>query len=289
MRNDALVTGLFLVHGTHLVDPAEVRDPGQQHCQENDDHGERALRALGARLGERGHAVADGLHAGHRGAAARKSAQKQPDADSLQGMRQRWGSLKRHRMPGVSAGLEHPVPEHREETRREEIGRQAEKDAGFPRSPQIHEGEHRQRSQAKHEGVRMQLRDRGHQRADSGRDPHGDIEDVIEHESGGGQQPNSGSEVLSRDRVRAAAVRIGRDGLPIGEIEDAQQQEDHQADRADIGQPDGSERKEDRQGGFRPVRRGTQGIQPERRHTRKHADPVLRFFGVGEVATQDSV
>ena len=48
-------------------------------------------------------------------------------------------------------------------------------------------------------------------------------------------------EVVARDQVRAAGLRIGPDRLPIGEEQDAEHEEEHDGDRHDPGEDGNAE------------------------------------------------
>jgi hypothetical protein len=76
----------------------------------------------------------------------------------------------------------------------------------------------------------MQHRDRGGKRADTGRDANSDVEHVVHHQSRCREQPGVLAEVLVCDRVAASVTRIGGDGLPIGQEQGCQQQQNDPGD-----------------------------------------------------------
>ena len=61
------------------------------------------------------------------------------------------------------------------------------------------------------------------QSADARRDADGHDQDVVEHQRRGGEQAGAGAQVLLGHGVRPAAVRIGRDRLPVREVDHHEQ------------------------------------------------------------------
>ncbi len=110
--------------------------------------------------------------------------------------------------------------------RDEQVRRQQEREPRLARAPQVDEREERQDRQAQSERVRQERRDRRDERADARGDADRDVEDVVERERGAGEQRPALPEVLLRDRVRAAAVRVRGDGLPVREVDDEQDGDD---------------------------------------------------------------
>ncbi len=82
-RDDALVAGLSRIGRGDAVRAREVRDAREQDRQNDDDRGERALRVRDRRRPEERDAVADGLHAGHRGTAVRERPHQNPQRRRL--------------------------------------------------------------------------------------------------------------------------------------------------------------------------------------------------------------
>ncbi len=120
-------------------------------------------------------------------------------------------------------------------------------------------------AEAELERVRLEARDSGDERADAGGDADRGGEHVIDHQRGCGKQARAGAQVFAGDRVGSAAVRIGLDGLPVGEIHDAQQDDDADADREDVSDAGGSERDQQRERSFGSVGGGTERVEPENR------------------------
>lgn len=80
----------------------------------------------------------------------------------------------------------------------------------------------------------------------------------------------------------AAAARIGVDRLAAGEIEDRQQHQDCERDRADIDQASGAERDQDRQGRFGSIGGRGQAVETHRRDALEYTDLPLAVLAVGQ-------
>jgi len=103
----------------------------------------------------------------------------------------------------------------------------------------------------------------GNQRAHSRRNSHGDNQDVIEHQRRRREQAGEDAQVLGGHRVRAAASGIRRNRLPVGKVDDDQQHDNREADRNDVAHASRAERNQQRESGFRSVRRRAEGVQTE--------------------------
>ena len=160
----------------------------------------------------------------------------------------------------------------------EQVRRNHERDARLAHAAKVDERDHRQDRQAERQRVRLEHGERRDQGADTGRDADGHDQHVVEHERGGGEQAGGRAQVLLGHRVRAAAVRIRRDRLPVGEIDDQQDDDDQRADRPDVPQAGRSQRNQQRQRGLRAVGGRTKRIEPEHRNAREHPDPLLTLF-----------
>ena len=78
----------------------------------------------------------------------------------------------------------------------------------------------------KRERVRQERRSGRDERADPRGDPDGHIEHVVEGERSTRHERPRLPEVVLRYRVRAAAVRVGGDRLPVREVDDEQDAHD---------------------------------------------------------------
>ena len=111
-----------------------------------------------------------------------------------------------------------------------------------------------------------------------------DVEDIVDHDAGGGQKAGVHAEVFLGDRVGAAADRIGFDGLPVGDEQDRQQGEDDQHDRLERREPGRAGGGQDAERRFRSVCRRAQPIEPQRRDPFADADLVGAALPIGKRA-----
>src|ERR1700676_3761026 len=124
----------------------------------------------------------------------------------------------------------------------EEIRWDHEESARFADSTQIHERNEQQDDEAKRQRVGLERGDSGDQRADARGNSHRGRQNVIDHERSGCKQPRERSQVLTGYSVGTTPVWVGFDRLPIGEVNDYQQ--DNYADRNwnDVGNSRRTER-----------------------------------------------
>ena len=145
----------------------------------------------------------------------------------------------------------------------EEVSGDEEGGAGVLDAAHVDEGEDEQDGEAEGERVRLKRGERGDQRSDAGGDADRGVEDVVDHERGGGEQAGDLAEVLGGDRVAAAAVGIGVDGLEVGEEDDGEQDDDGEADGDDVCDAGDAEGNEQGEGGFRAVGGGAESVEAE--------------------------
>ena len=226
----------------------------------------RAVRVPHLRLAERGYAVADRLDTGHRRAAAREGAQQQPDRERLCRGRDRGRRYDGLGMPARLHRLPRAPRQHEAETRDEKIGRYRPDESRFARAPQVQHGDRKQDYEADPKRVGMQGRNRGGECADARRDADRDVQHVIQHQRRRREQTRARAEILFGDGVGAAARGIGGDGLPVPEIEDGEQEQDHPGDRTDRSEAGGARAREYGERRFRPVGRGAETVQAHGRN-----------------------
>src|SRR5262249_5916650 len=169
-----------------------------------------------------------------------------------------------------------------------EIRGNDEDSAGLADSTQVHQREQHENAEAQREGVRLEIRDRRHQRTGPGGDPDRGGENGVEHEGGGSEQAGKGAEILRGNRIGAAAARIGSNGLAIGKINNREQRDDAGADRYDVGDTCESQRNQERESGFGTVGSGAEGVEPEDWNSGRHSYLFATFVGRGDgFAEQD--
>src|SRR4029077_5695597 len=116
----------------------------------------------------------------------------------------------------------------------EEIGGQHESHAGIAQAPQIENGDDQQYEDANADGVRLQGRNSGDQRANARGNAHGGGENVVRQQGRGSQKRGEGAEVEARDGIGPTPARISRNGLPVGKVHDDQERDDGHADGNDV-------------------------------------------------------
>ena len=87
----------------------------------------------------------------------------------------------------------------------------------------VAEHQQRQKEEAYLDAIRIQARKRGNDREHAGRDADRDGQRVVDQERRRGDKACVRSDVLFRDGVGAAAFRVGKNGLAVGEGDDGQQ------------------------------------------------------------------
>ena len=135
----------------------------------------------------------------------------------------------------------------------------------------------------------LQRRDGRDECADAGRNADGDIEDVVHHERGAGEESDPRTEVLAGDGIGAAAGRVGFDRLPIREIDHREEDDNGCGDWEGIAGCGGSEREKDRERGFGAVCSRTKRVKAENRDAGCGADFLIDVLVGGEWATEEDV
>ena len=139
-----------------------------------------------------------------------------------------------HRMASGGQRLYHADADQPQQARDENIRGQQKHASALGNPTQINDGDEQQNSQTEPQRLRLQRRHGGNQRADASRNSHCGGEHIIDHQRSGRQQSGVGAEVLAGNGVRASALRIRGDRLPVREVHDAEQHHDAQSDRPDI-------------------------------------------------------
>jgi len=211
----------FVVRRHETLEVGKHRRADEQ-CDEQAGHPAqgRARVAPLDRL-ERRDAVGDRLDAGHRGRAGTEGAQDEQERQPLGG-----GDARLLRDEVVAGGVAEPDRDEHEHPDDERVGRDREQLARLTDAAQVAVQEEGDDGDADHDRV---VADRGDGGADGSharghRD--GDGEDVVAHQAAGGREPGDVSEVVAGDDVRPAAVRIGADGLPVGDRDGDDQDDD---------------------------------------------------------------
>ncbi len=227
-------------------------------------------------------AIAYRLDAGHRGAAAGKGAQQKPGTHGSGSSGQLRGRHQWNRMAARSKSFEQSKADEPQQAGNECVCRKEKDTARLLHAAQIDDGDEDQDDQAQAKRLALQRRHRGNQCAHSCGDAYGRGEHVIDHERRGGQEPGLVAKVFAGNGVGSAALRIGSDGLPVGEIDDAEQDHNADGDRPYVRGPCHAQRDQKRQGSFGSVCSRTQSIQAEDRNAFQRSDPLGFLFLGGQ-------
>ena len=145
--------------------------------------------------------------------------------------------------PAARAAAHEADGDHGADRDDEAVGREREDEARLAHAAQVDEHEHDEHAEAQLDGVRREL---GHGRGDRQHargDRDGGRQHVVDQQRRGRHEPGHLAEVLLGHDVRAAAVRVGEDRLPVRQHHDQQQRRDDRRDRHD--QPARRDRRRD--------------------------------------------
>jgi hypothetical protein len=130
----------------------------------------------------------------------------------------------------------------------------------------------------------MELRGGRGQRTDTRRYADCDIEHVVDHQCGCGEQPGIGAEILSGHGVGAGVARVSLYRLPIGDEEHQQQYQNGEHDRAERAQPGRPRRHQQEQRGLGAVGRGAEPVEPHGCEAFDRGDLAALRFAIGQPA-----
>jgi hypothetical protein len=258
-------------------DGAEER--GSQH--------EGDLRVAGLRRLEGRHPVGDGLDAGERHRARGECPQDKQE-------RERFG------VPGVEpfgrrhVGREgprrragHPHAEHAEHQHDVQRRRHGERRPRFAHSAQVQQRREREHHEADGHALRVELGKGRGQRGHAGSRRDGGSEDVVANERRCGDERGPRPQVLPRDDVAAAAVRIGAYDLEVAQRDDCQQHQDDAADRRRQRQRANASACEHAHDLFGGVRGGGEVIRREDRQPLEDANALLVLLLAGNASPNE--
>ena len=285
----ALVARTAGIGGGDAVGAAQERNPQQQNRQQRNDDSQRGFGILARGVAEGHHAVAHRLHAGHGRASRREDFQDQPPVESRGDGRNRrhgrhwqWMPRRMHHLPSAGGN-------HDQQRCCKEISGNHEHHAGVVHAAHVHKGQDGEHDEAQHERVRLQGRDGGDQCAHAGRDAHCSGEDVVDHERCRGQKAGAFAQVLAGHGVGAAAARIGLDGLPVAEVDDPEQDHDRRAHGHDVFHAEKTERNQEGESRFRPVRGRAQRVEAKDRNPGQGADMLGAFLAGSQRTAEEQI
>ena len=239
---DGVTVLVDVVGAGQLIDEVDLGEVGQQddahqhgdgqrsqHCEHGG--GVAALRWL-----EGGHAVADGLDAGERGAAggegAREDGHEGPAGDLLRAIGPHDDEVRGLGLEVLAhcEDAEQADGEHRQHGDHEDIGRDGEGRPGVAGAAQVHQREEDDDADGGPRLVAGEERGHGLGVDHPGRHRHRDGEHVVDHERRGDGEPGVGAQVLPRDLVVTAATGVGVHGLAVGGHHDGHDHGDGESD-----------------------------------------------------------
>lgn len=254
----------------HMVQADQQCETHQHDAQQHTQRDLGVLRAPDGRSAERGHRVGDRLDTRQRRTSRRESFEQQPDSERFD----------RNERPGIVTDHGHRLrpqqadPDHAEYADNEQQGRCQQHPGRLRDTDQIHHGDHRERTERDGELMVTQHGKRAGQARGARREADRDRQHVVHHQTGRGEQARTAPEVLLRDRVRPAAVRMRRDHLPVREDEHQQQRRDRQRHRKRPLHRRRARHHEHQDDGLRPVRDTGQRVERQRGEPPERGEPV---------------
>src|SRR5208283_431650 len=177
-------------------------------------------------------------------------------------------------------GLYQPDRDQAQQAGYEEIGRQEKNTSTLLHSTQVDQSDQRQYAQTNVERVALQRRHGRDESTNTGRNPYRCGEDIINHERTGRQQSCPVAEIFTGYGVRPSPLRVGDNGLAIGEIHDSEKEDDADGDGPSVSNACHAERYQQGQSGFGTVRSRTQRVKSEYRKAFCRTDSFcFLFFG----------
>ena len=205
--------------------PEEDRREERSHDHERD----RRVPPL-VRLHAR-HAVRDGFAPGQPDGAGGECPQDEQDGQRLDAFA--WERIRGDRggrnVPGRDA--EDAVDDERADREDVEVGRAREDDARLPDAAEVHDHEDADEDETDPHALVVEHGHEARNRRDAGGGRGRDGEDVVDEERGRGDKTGKRSEVVARDDVAPAAVRVRRDDLRLREDDDGEDAHDRDRDR----------------------------------------------------------
>ena len=231
----------FFFRRLNVERAGDHRDADEKRRQDRGEHDQREAGVARFGLPERGDAVAHGFDTRHRRATGRKRAQEKKDEGELcQVGRAGFGRRERMERDRAMTGLPQTGRDQREHDGDESIGGKGEHGGRFAHAAKIGPGHERDGEQAQHDRVGQKRGKRRSNRAHPGRDADRNRQHVIDQKRRRRDQPRPFAQILVGDEIRAAALRVGMDGLHVRCRDDGEQRGDDQRDRESEMQEGGS-------------------------------------------------
>ena len=209
-------------------------DAHEQRDRDDAQQQQRRCGVAGLRLSERGHPVADGLHARQGRAAGRERARHQEHHRESHDVAVLGLHIELRRL-GLQRDAEHidleqAPAEHDVHADHEGIRRNRERGAGLAEAPQVRRCQEQDREDGEQHLVRVDERHRGPDVGHRRRHRNRDGEHVVHQQRAGHGQPGGRAEVGGHHLVVATARRIRVHVLPVAGDHDQHHRPDGQPD-----------------------------------------------------------
>ena len=272
----------LLDHRSQMVVPRQERDAHEERDEDDAEPPEHDAGVPGFRRLEGGNAVGDGLHAGEGRAPRGEGPEDEKDGQVLRGGSERPRRLRGH-IPRQRPAHE-PVEDEDARGTHEEIGGQREELARLAQAAEVGEGDRRHEADADGHAIVEEGRNGRGEGGHAGGHAHGDGEHVVDEERPRRDEAGQRPQVVLGDDVRAAALRVGEDGLAVRAHHHRDQDGDGHADGD--GQVEGraAREHEDEEDFFRRVGHGGQRVGGEYRERRGLGEPLVTGLGRGQRA-----
>ena len=172
---------------------------------------------------------------------------------------------------GVAAALaqdddpERPDGDHQQRREDEQVGRDREDVAGLAQAAQVADGDQADRADPDDHAPIEQRREGRDDLLDRRRGRHRDRQDVVDEQRRGRDERDPLADVPAGDRVRAATGRVGDADLAVADRDHDQQAADQDADLEPVGEGDDAAEDQDPQDLFGGVGRRRDGVRAEDR------------------------
>ena len=212
----------------------EPRDADEHRAEQHAHDGERLAGVLPLDRLERGHAVGDGLDAGHGRATRGEGVEHQHDRRRADRFERR--GIGRHHVLEAAAEdrLVDTGGDHQEHGDDEQVGRDGEDLPGLLHAPEVADADDGDEGEGDRHPVGVERVEGRVEGGHAGRHRHRHGEDVVGEQGDAGDLGGQQSEVVLGDDVGTAGRRVGLDGLAVAEDQDHQHGHQGQGDRDEV-------------------------------------------------------
>jgi hypothetical protein len=244
-----------------VIVPGEKGDAHEERDKDDPEPREHDPRVFRFGRLEGRHAVRHRLHPSQRRASGSEGAQDEENTEILDGGDTRIGDVRR-RVPSEGPAYE-TVDDEDGHERDEQIGGQGEQIAGLPQPSQVGHGDGGDKAHPDDHAVVVEGGHGRGQGSHASRHAHRHREHVVDEEGRARDQPRQRSQIVLGDDVRAAALRVGENSLPVRAHHDRDEGGDGEADGNRVVESDRPRQDEDEQDLFRSVGHGGERVRGE--------------------------